>query len=157
MKNLLLALLMATTVGYAQQPRDTVPRQLVQQINWMEQQGFPARSYQWGQPAVDLHLRQALTHRKRSKGYTTGGVTLIAVGSILGMVGMIGMATTSVVSAISFGTNNDPDPDATGHIIMTGMGAAMLGGGITLTVMGAKHRHWARQQLKLAQKRYHEL
>ena len=148
---LVLATLFSITTGYGQGRRDTIPRQVARQIQWMEKQGFPAREYRWGNSDINQHLQQALAYRKQSIGYLAGSIPLISTGIILGVAGMLGVLV-SVVQVGSVGS--DDEVDVTRYAIMGTAGLAVMSGGIVLTVVGGRKKRKAQQELRIAKNLY---
>ena len=148
-----MLLSMATQISYAQasSTNGDLPRLLERKVRWMEKQGFPAREYQWGDSAINEHLRQALAYRKPAVAYTVGGSTLAGSGTILSTVGLLGLAVGVIVNAINW---SDEDEDLTRYGVMGAAGLAATGGGVLMIVKGANKGQDARYQLRKARDLY---
>ncbi len=148
----LILVLLSIVSGFchAQRPSPTnrLPPDLIRKIDWMEKRGFPAREYQWNNPAINEHLQQALAYRKPAIS-TVSGAVLTGAGGIISTGGLIGLLITSIANdALGW------DEDLTRYGIMSGVGLAAFGGGIAIIVNGAKKGRRARQELQLANELY---
>lgn len=131
---LLLVLLLNTIGGlsYGQDLTNTIPRHSISQIEWMERQGFPASSYRWIEPEINLCLQQALAYRKRSIWYLAGGSGLMFVGTILTTAGLMGIIAESIIGSSSLTS----EPDLSRYNTMMIVGGVSFGGGLTLVLTG---------------------
>ena len=145
---LLLAILLSN-LSYGQEAKDTIPRSLVRQINWMEQQNFPASEYRWNEPSINKHLQQALAYHKPIAGYTAGGAVLAGTGAILSTGGLIGLLFTRFVNK-AFGW----DEVLSRHGVLSGVGLVTLGGGAVMLAQGGKRKRQARQEIQRANDLY---
>ncbi|MEM9832408.1 MAG: hypothetical protein AAF944_17380 [Bacteroidota bacterium] len=146
--------LCSITFSSAQSSYDSIPRHLVSKIRWMERQGFPASSYQWTEPEINLHLQDALKYRKHSTLYLAGGSGLMLSGVVLTTVGFIGVIVESVFAPIiTIGSDYEPDFSRYNTMIIIGGGAMV--GGLTLTLTGGRSsRHRAHKEIGEARLKY---
>ncbi|MEM9673394.1 MAG: hypothetical protein AAF992_12405 [Bacteroidota bacterium] len=119
-------------ISYGQDVTDSIPRHLKSKIRWMERQGFPASSYHWAEPEINLHLQQALDYRKRSIWYLAGGSGLMFVGTVLTTVGLAGLIVESTIGSSSL----TGEPDLSRYNTMMIAGGISFGGGLTLVLTG---------------------
>ncbi|MEM8966923.1 MAG: hypothetical protein AAGE93_10945 [Bacteroidota bacterium] len=137
---------------YGQSSLDNIPRELRSKIRWMERQGFPASSYRWTEPKVNLHLQEALKYRNRSTLYFASGSGLIFSGGLLTSIGFVGLIFTPVIAAVSLGTQ---EVDVSRYGAMTIVGGVSTAGGLTLLLTkGTSDRKKARMHIQKAQKLY---
>ncbi|MEO0333801.1 MAG: hypothetical protein AAF223_19365 [Bacteroidota bacterium] len=140
------------TSTYGQSSLDDIPRELRSKIRWMERQGFPASSYRWTEPKVNLHLQEALKYRNRSTLYLASGSGLIFSGGLLTSIGFMGLIFTPIITAVSLGTQ-EVDVSRYGTMIIVG-GVSTAGGLTLLLTKGRSDRQRARIHIQKAQKLY---
>lgn len=140
-------------IGYGQGSSNTVPRQLEQQIRWLERQGFPARDYQWNDPEVNQSLQQALKANEQANGRLLGGYSLVGVGSVAASVGFLGLFYASLTGMFA---SPDAAAEKDRYSIITGLGLGALVGGVVISVNG-RNKKWEAQRHVLSAVRSHDL
>ncbi len=141
---LILSLTILCSVGYGQNSSNNTPRQLKQQIRWLERQGFSARDYQWGNPEVNQSLQQALKANEQANGRLLGGYSLVGIGSATASVGYLGVFFASLGGMFA---SPDDAAQKTRYGIITGVGVGALVGGIVASANGRNKKREAKRHV----------